>query len=127
MNFSGSSWRRTCAIYGLSLIHILHGMLEGAGNCLGHAAQQAVVAAVHLSPALPGGKDVRLYLQCHFGEIVLLGQLQPVRHMADDDLGTLLIDVYKRQTIYSARPSPTAAGEVHRPPSVPSSFFGAYG
>ena len=27
----------------------------------------------------------------YFGEIVLLGQLQPVRHMADDDLGTLLI------------------------------------
>ena len=46
----------------------------------------------------------------YFGEIVLLGQLQPVRHMADDDLGTLLI----AQILVRIDSTRLVLGEEHR-------------
>ena len=59
----------------------LHGMLEGAGNCLGHAAQQAVVDVGQFDQGDIGGKAKRLFHQEEQG----IGEQQ--QHSVDDEIG----------------------------------------
>ena len=55
-------------------------MLEGAGNCLGHAAQQAVVDVGQFDQGDIGGKAERLFHQEEQG----IGEQQ--QHSVDDEI-----------------------------------------
>ena len=56
-------------------------MLEGAGNCLGHAAQQAVIDVGQFDQGDIGGKAERLFHQEEQG----IGEQQ--QHSVDDEIG----------------------------------------
>ena len=72
---------------------MVNGLGPGVGECLlvrvftGVLVFPGDIEILRFPTAMVSGDEILDY----FGEIVLLGQLQPVRHMADDDLGTLLI------------------------------------